>query len=131
MPPAWQVPLGFAGAPPIRDASLALGARRYASAPSLVAALTRDQRRELVSELSDEGMSTRAIAPIVGAGMTTVKRDLAESPGPNGPPDAEPRQITGRDGKTYSAPSSSSLIVTLVKRLCRFQPPTLHLRICS
>lgn len=68
--------------------------------------LTRDQRRELVSELSDEGMSTRAIAPIVGASVATVKRDVA-APGSNEPPDASPRQITGRDGKTYSAPSPS------------------------
>ena len=67
--------------------------------------LTRDQRRELVSELSDEGMSTRAIAPIVGASQKTVDRDLrAES---FDSPDASPRQITGRDGKTYSAPSPS------------------------
>lgn len=67
--------------------------------------LTRDQRRELVSELADEGMSTRAIAPIVGVGDSTVQRDLADAP--SGAPDAEPRQITGRDGKTYSAPSPS------------------------
>lgn len=69
--------------------------------------LTRDQRRELVSELSDEGMSTRAIAPIVGASDRTVRYDLADRGGQDFPPDAEPRQITGRDGKTYSAPSPS------------------------
>ena len=67
--------------------------------------LTRDQRRELVSELSDDGMSTLAIAPIVWASQKTVDRDLRaesfDSPG------AEPRQIAGRDGKTYSAPSPS------------------------
>ena len=68
--------------------------------------LTRDQRRELVSELSDEGMSTRAIAPIVGASHMTVKNDL-DSGVKNFTPDASPRQITGRDGKTYSAPSPS------------------------
>src|SRR5690606_14318130 len=68
--------------------------------------LTRDQRRELVSELADEGMSTRAIAPIVGASVATVKRDVA-APGSNEPPAAGPRQIAGRDGKTYSAPSPS------------------------
>lgn len=33
--------------------------------------------RELVSELSEAGMSTRAIAPIVGAGNKTVARDIA------------------------------------------------------
>lgn len=39
--------------------------------------LARDERRELVTKLADEGMSTRAIAPIVGAGHVTVARDLS------------------------------------------------------
>ncbi|MEV8339248.1 hypothetical protein [Leucobacter sp. NPDC077196] len=39
--------------------------------------LARDVRRELVAELSDAGMSTRAIAPIVGAGVMTVHDDIA------------------------------------------------------
>lgn len=63
--------------------------------------LTRDQRRELVSELADEGMSTRAIAPIVGASHMSVARDL-DSPVTTVTPAAEPRRITGRDGKTYT-----------------------------
>ena len=64
--------------------------------------LTRDQRRELTSELADMGMSTRAIAPIVGVHYDTVASDIRAVGNPTG---AEPRQITGRDGKTYSAPS--------------------------
>lgn len=67
--------------------------------------LARDDRRELVAALSAEGMSTRAIAPIVGAGHVTVSRDLAAgvpdetpAPMPTRPP------ITGRDGKTYTPP---------------------------
>lgn len=65
--------------------------------------LTRDQRRELVSELADEGMSTRAIAPIVGASIGTVHADLSSGV-QNRTPATEPRQITGRDGKTYTRP---------------------------
>lgn len=38
--------------------------------------LSRDERRELVGELSNAGMSTRAIAPVVGAHFDTVARDV-------------------------------------------------------
>lgn len=38
--------------------------------------LGRDERQELVEYLSGEGMSTRAIAPIVGVAHKTVARDL-------------------------------------------------------
>lgn len=38
--------------------------------------LGRDERQELVSYLSGEGLSTRAIAPIVGASQKTVDRDI-------------------------------------------------------
>ena len=56
--------------------------------------LARDDRKELVGILAAEGMSTRAIAPIVGATHMTVQRDL--SPVTNVPP------VTGMDGKTYA-----------------------------
>jgi hypothetical protein len=39
--------------------------------------LEKDLRREFVKELSGEGMSTRAIAPIVGASQKTVSRDIS------------------------------------------------------
>lgn len=39
--------------------------------------LERDVRRELVMELTEQGMSTRAIAPIVGVDQKTVVRDIA------------------------------------------------------
>lgn len=68
--------------------------------------LTRDQRQELVSELADQGMSTRAIAPIVGASVATVKRDVA--PGSNEPSDSGPREITGRDSQRHPGGSSSA-----------------------
>ena len=38
--------------------------------------LARDERREVVQLLSDEGMSNRAIAPIVGSSEPTVRRDV-------------------------------------------------------
>lgn len=81
--------------------------------------LARGERQEMVTLLSSEGMSTRAIAPIVGATHTTVRRDV-EAHGTNVPPEPEltdePGQvtkltgsgsaagITGRDGKTYTRP---------------------------
>lgn len=39
--------------------------------------LARDVRQELVAELASQGMSTRAIAPIVGVDQATVTRDIA------------------------------------------------------
>lgn len=41
--------------------------------------ITRDARRELVAEMSAAGMSTRAIAPVVGVSQKTVDRDVRES----------------------------------------------------
>lgn len=43
--------------------------------------LARDVRRELVAELAEAGMSTRAIAPIVGITPMQVSRDVKESAG--------------------------------------------------
>ncbi len=63
--------------------------------------LARDDRQEMVKVLSAEGMSTRAIAPIVGANHNTVARDLIgvsnETPEP-------PASVQGIDGKTYTRP---------------------------
>lgn len=41
--------------------------------------LARDERREVVGWLAGQGMSARAIAPIVGADRKTVMRDVRES----------------------------------------------------
>ena len=61
--------------------------------------LDRVERRELVADLADAGMSTRAIAPVIGATHMTVARDLSE-----GVTNVTPeRQVTGIDGKTYTA----------------------------
>lgn len=93
--------------------------------------LPRDQRQELVGYLSGEGMSTRAIAPIVGVTDRHVRRDL-EQVGPNVPPVASspvesrpavdpdtgevagdypeppPSPVTGLDGKTYTRPQPTA-----------------------
>ena len=71
-----------------------------AAAVGQVAVSGRDERRELVQFLAEQGMSTRAIAPIVGAGKSTVIDDLATDR--NRSVDAPP--ITGLNGKTYERP---------------------------
>lgn len=83
--------------------------------------VARDVRQELVAELAAQGMSTRAIAPIVGVTKSQVSRDLAGFPDPEPlievpaevSPDgasvavvvvAEPAPIKGLDGKNYTRP---------------------------
>lgn len=75
--------------------------------------LTRDVRRELVAELSAQGMSTRAIAPIVGTSHVMVASDLKAEVLSDLTPAADPltgevieRTVTGLDGKTYQATSA-------------------------
>lgn len=63
--------------------------------------LERDVRQELVAELSAQGMSTRAIAPIVGVSQKTVDRDVRES---NDSP-AEP--VPTAEPDSYWSPETS------------------------
>jgi hypothetical protein len=82
-------------------------------AEGLCLRLPRDERPALVLELTGAGLSTRAIAPIVGVTHMTVQRDLAG--GTNVPPDRrssgvqnrtpEDAPLTGRDGKSYRRPT--------------------------
>ena len=62
--------------------------------------LPRADRREMVALLADEGMSSRAIAPVVGASYDTVQRDIRADR--NLSPATAPRTKTGLDGKTYT-----------------------------
>lgn len=62
--------------------------------------LARGERQEMVQMLSAEGMSTRAIAPIVGASQKTVARDVATESFDS----VEPPSVTGVNGKTYTRP---------------------------
>jgi hypothetical protein len=69
--------------------------------------LEREVRQELVAELAAQGMSSRAIAPIVGAGHSTVDRDVAAATAtaPNGAVAAlAPGPVTGLNGKSYQRP---------------------------
>ena len=54
--------------------------------------LPRDERQQIVGYLAGEGMSSRAIAPIVGATDRTVRNDM--SGGKDFPPDSEPDYTT-------------------------------------
>jgi len=73
--------------------------------------LTPDVRRPIVGELSAAGMSTRAIAPIVGTGPTQVRNDLRQvrtecaPESPASPASPDPAPVIGMDGKTYRRPS--------------------------
>ncbi|MFD1202442.1 hypothetical protein ACFQ3U_11110, partial [Leucobacter albus] len=57
--------------------------------------LARDVRRELVAELSDAGMSTRAIAPIVGVSHMQVSNDVREQGVKNFTPEPAPFEVEG------------------------------------
>lgn len=63
--------------------------------------LPSGERRELVALLAGEGMSTRAMAPIVGASPRTVARDVETLDLPGVPGDT-PAAVVGLDGKAYT-----------------------------
>lgn len=89
-------------------------------------ALDRDTRRSLVRALRQEGLSTRAIAPVVDVSHRQVGRELStgtivpavEAPGSNG--------TIGLDGRTYLIPqtmpidspvSASAAVMKVVGRI--------------
>ena len=94
----------------------------------------------LLSYLAGEGLSTRAIAPIVGVDRKTVARDIAgganvpPGPAPAGPEvvihvdgatgelidQPEPTKTTGLDGKTYTRPAPKPVVVLAGEDLARF-----------
>lgn len=72
--------------------------------------LPREVRRELTVRMSEAGMSTRAIAPVLGVNQATAVRDRSSTdasasvePEPAQPADA-PAPIVGLNGKTYVRP---------------------------
>lgn len=69
--------------------------------------LPRGERQEVVAELTDAGMSTRAIGAALGVGDATVRRDQAGAS--NGAP--APAPVTGLDGKTYTRPTRTVTVV--------------------
>ncbi|WP_372593574.1 hypothetical protein [Actinotalea sp.] len=75
--------------------------------------LAGPERQEWVAYLTGQGMSTRAIAPIVGASPKTVARDVAASRPEPVSGDTPAPVVVGRDGKAYPRP-----------RLTVVEPPT-------
>jgi hypothetical protein len=77
----------------------------------LLSDLKLAQRREVVGSLTAIGMSTRAIAGVVGTSHKTVVKDLQGQVVPEVPPDlvdhqdGVDRHVTGMDGKSYTVPS--------------------------
>lgn len=120
-----------------RRADLALGYgswAEYSQAEFNVPTLATEVRRELVSLLSAQGMSTRAIAPVVGVTRQAVSKALhqvatelppepqdqrvgtmppasftveTQETGVAAPPAPRPA-VTGLDGKTYSRPEPTT-----------------------
>jgi hypothetical protein len=87
---AWQV-IGYHSWDALCDAEF--GGTRIA--------LPRQQRQEVVCDLRDAGMSTRAIASVVGVAVGTVASDL-QATVQNRTVDP-PSTITGLDGRTRTA----------------------------
>lgn len=67
--------------------------------------LDREQRREIVAEMRQAGMSTRAIASGLGVPQSTVDRDTRASD-PNGSDEPMPETVTGLDGRQRPATRS-------------------------
>ena len=66
--------------------------------PLIVSERTAVERREIVAELVDVGMSNVAIAEVIGVDEITIRRDKA------GSTNVDPDKVVGQDGKTYSKP---------------------------
>lgn len=81
----------------------------------VLAGLGIDARRGITRELADAGLSTRAIAPVLGVSVGTVHADrqvfstehLPEpDPGDQVEPTPAPAPVVGIDGKAYRRPAS-------------------------
>ena len=67
--------------------------------------LQREPRADFVRELAASGMSTRAIAPVVGASKSTVADDLASVQKWTVEATQPVPAVTGINGKTYARPA--------------------------
>lgn len=107
---------------PSWTAYLVAAVERGVHRADVISPMTPEQRRELVATLTQEGMSTRAIAAVVGVNHSTVVRDRqvvhdappdeaipVEDPPEQLPhawdssPEAPVRQVVGLDGRSYAA----------------------------
>lgn len=87
-------------------ADLALGYKSWTAYLSDVLSdeplrLAREERRELTGHLASEGMSGRAIAPIIGASEATVRRDIQATASSDAV--ARPATVTSLDGRERPA----------------------------
>jgi len=64
--------------------------------------LPAPERREIVGEMREAGMSQRAIASGLGVAQNTVQRDLGAGERKSSPTDSNGK-VTGTDGKSYVA----------------------------
>ena len=69
--------------------------------------VSREERLELVGYLAGEGLSTRAIAPIVGASHMTIARDLETSSGVTNVTPDEPSVESPSTPEAVAAPADS------------------------
>lgn len=69
--------------------------------------LARAERQDMVQMLSEEGMSNRAIAPIVGASEPTVRRDVAGAS--NDAPEPTPVNIDSETGEILDEPIKTAM----------------------
>ena len=88
--------------------------------------LTRDERREVVSWLAGQGMSTRAIAPVVGADHVTVSPDLSARDA-----DASPASPATPDDPTFNPIHSWDVVNSETHEVLPGNDETpLHLQLC-
>jgi predicted transcriptional regulator len=75
--------------------------------------LPRDQRQELVGYLAGEGMSTRAIAPIVGVTQQQVSRDVATTRlTPDVSVEPPPATVVSLDGRQRPASRPAAVVAS-------------------
>jgi len=82
-----------------------------------LAQLGAELRREVVKELSSAGLSTRAIAPVVGVDQKTVVRDIAREAHASPvadvtPPDVPDLPANPQTGEVYEAGDTSPQMIT-------------------
>lgn len=75
--------------------------------------LDREQRREIVAEMRQAGMSSRAIASGIGVDHATVARDVHSAPVADATPAAP---VIGLDGKTYQPPAAKPVVTPMRPR---------------
>ncbi len=74
--------------------------------------LTRDQRRQLVADLRDQGWSLRRIGKALGTPKSTVAADLVGVQNRTPTANEQPSTVVGKDRKSYPATRPPSLFVT-------------------